>query len=41
MGVKAEGMLRVCQGGSSNFSHPWDIKYQFSIKTLLSNKQHV
>jgi len=36
MGVKAEGMLRVCQGESSILPHPLDSHFQFSIKTLLS-----
>jgi len=33
MGVKAEEIRRVCQGGPSDYPPlPWDTHYQFSIK---------
>jgi len=40
MGVKAEEIRRVCQGGPSDYPPlPWDTHYQFSIKTLLLKRK--
>ena len=37
MGIKVEGIPRVCHRELKKLLHPWDTHYQFSIKTLLSN----